>query len=33
MQEKHPVISSAEQLALGGMQLSLKQRMPYVVLK
>jgi len=31
MQDKHPVISSAEQLALGGMQLSLKQEMPLYV--
>lgn len=31
MQEKHPVISSAEQLALGGTPLSLKLKMPHYV--
>lgn len=31
MQEKHPVIPSAEQLALGDTQLSLQKKMPHYV--
>lgn len=31
MQEKHPLISSAEQLASGGMQLSLMQKLPHYI--
>lgn len=31
MQEKHPAISSAKQLALGGTPLSLKLKMPHYV--